>query len=259
MLNGLIPIMKKIAPKRPPTLDILYDFFIDRARSNLHIVLCFSPIGEKFRTRAMKFPGLTSGCTIDWFQKWPQDARIAVARHYLLEYPIVGSDTVKDELIQIMSFVHKNVEDACDTYFDRFRRQVFVTPKSLLSYLDLYKKLYKIKYDDIQDMASRMQIGLTKLIEAGESVGVLRIELAKTNEKIIIATAEADVVLKEVAKVAEAAEIVKAEVADIKEKAEVLVEQITTDKIFVEGELEAARPALEEAEAALMVINFFQK
>lgn len=253
MLNELIAVMKKIAPKRPPTLDNLYDFFIARARSNLHIVLCFSPIGEKFRTRAMKFPGLTSGCTIDWFQKWPQDARIAVARHYLLEYPIVCTTTVKDDLIQIMSFIHNNVQDACDTYFDRFRRQVFVTPKSLLSFLESYKKLYKIKYDDIQDMANRMQTGLTKLIEAGESVGVLRIELAETNKKIIVATEEADVVLREVAKVAEAAEIVKAEVANIKEKAEVLVDQITTDKIFAEGKLEAARPALEEAEAALKV------
>lgn len=42
--TGLIPIMKKLAPKRIPTNDVLYDYFITRARSNLHIVLCFSPV-----------------------------------------------------------------------------------------------------------------------------------------------------------------------------------------------------------------------
>lgn len=42
--NDLTPVMKKKDPKRLPTQDNLYDFFISRARNNLHIVLCFSPV-----------------------------------------------------------------------------------------------------------------------------------------------------------------------------------------------------------------------
>lgn len=42
--SGLIPVMKKLAPKRAPTNDNLYDFFLTRARQNLHVVLCFSPV-----------------------------------------------------------------------------------------------------------------------------------------------------------------------------------------------------------------------
>lgn len=44
ILNDLIGVMKKVAPKRPPTQDNLYDFFIFRARQNIHIALCFSPV-----------------------------------------------------------------------------------------------------------------------------------------------------------------------------------------------------------------------
>ena len=40
----LIPIMKKQFPRHPPTQENLYDYFISRARRNLHVVLCFSPV-----------------------------------------------------------------------------------------------------------------------------------------------------------------------------------------------------------------------
>jgi len=40
----LIGVMKKEFPRRPPTPENLYDYFISRARNNLHCVLCFSPV-----------------------------------------------------------------------------------------------------------------------------------------------------------------------------------------------------------------------
>lgn len=44
MLNELTPIMKKLAPRRIPVPDVLYEYFIIRSRANLHVVLCFSPV-----------------------------------------------------------------------------------------------------------------------------------------------------------------------------------------------------------------------
>lgn len=44
--QNLIPVMKKELPRIPPTFDNLYDYFISRARKNLHVVLCFSPVKQ---------------------------------------------------------------------------------------------------------------------------------------------------------------------------------------------------------------------
>ena len=46
----------------------MYNFFIERVRQNLHVVLTMSPIGDAFRNRLRMFPSLINCCTIDWFQ-----------------------------------------------------------------------------------------------------------------------------------------------------------------------------------------------
>ena len=101
-VQDLIGQMKKEFPRRPPTNENLYDYYMTRVIHNLHVALCFSPVGEKFRTRALKFPALFSGCTIDWFQRWPKEALQAVATHYLAQFDILCTPQVKSTLMNTM-------------------------------------------------------------------------------------------------------------------------------------------------------------
>ncbi|XP_025115333.1 dynein heavy chain 5, axonemal-like isoform X4 [Pomacea canaliculata] len=255
ILGNLAFLMKKTFPKQPPTQENLQEFFFFLTRQNLHVVLCFSPVGEKFRQRSLKFPGLISGCTIDWFQRWPKDALIAVADYFLSEFKIVASDKIRQEIIYTMGSTHDGVAQGCAEYFQRYRRTTHVTPKSYLSFLEGYKTVYSAKKKTIGALASNMKTGLQKLEEASQSIRLLSLELVEKEKELEVASFKAEEVLKVVASKAEAAQKVKRQVLKVKDKAQAIVEGINADKVVAEAKLEAARPALEEAEAALNTIK----
>lgn len=53
--------------------------FIQLIRENLHLVICLSPVGNKLRNRCRSFPAIFNGCTIIWFDKWPNEALESIA------------------------------------------------------------------------------------------------------------------------------------------------------------------------------------
>ncbi|RKP21518.1 hypothetical protein ROZALSC1DRAFT_20453 [Rozella allomycis CSF55] len=253
--SDMRPIMKKVRPQTIDTNENLWQFFIDRVKSNLHIVLSFSPVGDKFRNRALKFPGLISGCTMDWFTRWPSEALRAVSEKFLQEFDITCSEQVKMEVVNHMAFVHDSVTDMCQQYFLQFRRSTHVTPKSYLSFINSYMSLYSKKRREVGELSDRMNMGLSKLLEATKSVAVLKEQLIVKEKDLVVASKEADIVLVDVSAATADAEKVKEAVLKVKLKSESIANAIKKDKEEAEGQLEAARPALEEATKALNSIQ----
>lgn len=87
----------------------LYNFFIERVRQNLHIVLALSPIGDAFRTRLRMFPSLVNCCTIDWFLAWPDDALEKVAHTFLTQIEMESSLVTPS--VEMCKVFHTTVQD----------------------------------------------------------------------------------------------------------------------------------------------------
>jgi len=141
------------------TPDQLFEFFIDKVRKNLHLGLCFSPVGDAFRFRARKFPGLINCTSIDWFHEWPRDALIGVANRFLkdIDFP---NDEIRENIADHMAQVHISIGEANQEFLERERRYNYTTPTSFLELISFYKLLLGQKRDKISDQINRLEIGL---------------------------------------------------------------------------------------------------
>ena len=72
-----------------------------QVKSNLHVLLCFSPIGDPIRVRCRRFPALVNCVVIDWFQPWPEEALHAVSLRFLKEEEL-GTAEAKASVIGFM-------------------------------------------------------------------------------------------------------------------------------------------------------------
>lgn len=88
--------------------DNCWNFFIERVKKNLHMSLCFSPVGESFRSRARKFPAIVNCTVIDWFHAWPEDALLSVAAKFLADIEM-DNEEIRDAVVKFMPYSFKTV------------------------------------------------------------------------------------------------------------------------------------------------------
>jgi dynein heavy chain len=75
----------------------------------MHTVLCFSPVGDDFKIRARKFPGLINCSMIDWFRSWPKDALVDVAYRYLKNIEM-ETDELRKSIALDMAEIHVSID-----------------------------------------------------------------------------------------------------------------------------------------------------
>ncbi|XP_054535145.1 dynein axonemal heavy chain 7 isoform X5 [Pan troglodytes] len=227
----------------------LFNMFIDRCRSQLHVVLAMSPIGDAFRNRLRKFPALVNCCTIDWFQSWPEDALQAVASRFLEE--IEMSEEIRDGCIDMCKSFHTSTIDLSKSFFVELQRYNYVTPTSYLELISTFKLLLEKKRSEVMKMKKRYEVGLEKLDSASSQVATMQMELEALHPQLKVASKEVDEMMimieKESVEVAKTEKIVKADETIANEQA--MASKAIKDEC--DADLAGALPILESALAAL--------
>ncbi|XP_065680811.1 dynein axonemal heavy chain 3 isoform X1 [Hydra vulgaris] len=231
----------------------MYNYFIDRVKANLHIVLAMSPIGDAFRNRLRMFPSLINCCTIDWFQAWPDDALEMVAKAFFKDINI--EPTVQNAAVQMCKYFHESACRQSEKYLHILRRYNYVTPTSYLELLQAFKNLLHVKQDEIQSLKSRYVIGLEKLEFAASQVSIMQEELISLQPKLVETSEETKKLMTKIAQdtveVQAKKEIVSAD-EEIANKAAAIAQGIKSD---CESDLAEAIPALEASIEALNTLK----
>lgn len=231
-----------------------WDYFLRNIRKNLHVCLCFSPVGDDFRTRALRFPALVNCTVMDVFHSWPREALYSVGKKFLRNVDL-GSDVERDVIERFLPFFFEAVNEAAIDFRLQEKRHVYTTPKSYLELIKLYSTLLEEKRSDSAAAIERLDNGLTKLRETSESVAMLEEDLkvmledaAAKKEK---AEGIAEVVAKEKASIEHQSVLAEAE----SEQVAKIQKEVSQKQRDTEEDLAKAEPAVEAAMSALDTLD----
>lgn len=231
----------------------MYAMFINRVKSNLHIVLTMSYIGDALRTRLRQFPALVNCCTIDWFQPWPNDALEMVAYRFLenVEMP----ENLRKEVVGMCQYFHESVRLVSADFLSELRRNYYITPTSYLGLITCFKDMLKMKQDEILQLKGRYENGLEKLAFAGSQVAEMQIELTALQPELVKTSAEVEAKMEQIAKDTVEVDAKKAVVAADEAVAAKAAEAANAIKVECEADLAVAMPALHASIKALNTLK----
>ncbi|KAM3608317.1 uncharacterized protein V6R79_023014 [Siganus canaliculatus] len=231
----------------------LFNMFIERCRTQMHVVLAMSPIGDAFRNRLRRFPALINCCTIDWFQTWPEDALQAVACRFLEDVEM--TDESREGCINMCKSFHTSTIELSGRFLSELQRHNYVTPTSYLELISTFKTLLNSKRAEVMKMKRRYEVGLEKLESAADQVASMQVELEALQPQLLVASKEVDqmmvVIEHESVEVAETEKVVKADEAVANEQA--MGAKAIKDEC--DAELAEAMPILDSALSALNTLT----
>ena len=223
-------------------------------RENLHIALCMSPVGDDLRIRCRQFPSLVNCCTLDWFNRWNDEALLFVSTAFLkdLELP---DESIRAALADISKFVHVSVENISNRFWDELRRRVFTTPKSYLDLISLYLNVLEQKRNEFNANKNRLSSGLNKLNTTNTQIAELKEKLKEMQPILVKKNEELKVTLEKVSADKAIADQKEAVVMSEKEVVEKQTAEAKEIQMDAENDLREAEPKLQKAKQAVAALT----
>jgi dynein heavy chain len=246
--------IKSDLAKLGDTEDDIMRAFYDRIRKNLHVILCLSPLSEKFKKWIRMFPAIINNTVIDCFTDWPEDALEEVAKKFLADLE-VEDPSLKAAISRMSVVAHLSVKDEARKMLLEMKRLSYVTPVNFLELLSEYKRLLKEKRIEIGNAASKLRNGLQKLDDTKVSVEKISKELELAKIQVAKFQKECDDYLVVIVQQKREADDQAKSVASRADKLGVEEAEVRVVADAAQADLDLALPALNAAVKALEAIN----
>ena len=238
----------------PDTRDNCWDYFINQVRANLHVILCFSPIGDPIKVRTRRFPALVNCVVIDWFQPWPEEALASVSKRFLDDVDL-GDDEVKAAVIELHALLlprrREELGGVPRAGGPLQLHDAQVVPRADRALQDHARERREQTRRDDHALVQRRRSSSRRRPSVGELEEELKVKAVEVEEKKAAVDAMIPKLEEEKAKAGD--EAAKAnDIADAATKKEAEVMEMKAD---IEKDLAAAEPALVAAAAALDSLN----
>jgi dynein heavy chain len=247
-IPGIIDAVRKDAVKNgiDETTDAMWQYFVDRVRSNLHIVLAMSPIGDSLRERCRMYPGLVNSTTIDWFHTWPAEALQEVAMKFLLHVDFEHVE-YRAKIATVFADMHLSVITSSNRMLLELKRHNYVTPTNFLELVKGYRTLLATKSGQLGASANKLANGLAKLEDAKEQVEILSKDLEIKKVTVAQSQKSCEDLLVQIVSDRRVADEQKKQVQSDSDRIEIEAAECKAIADAAEEQLAVAMPALEKA------------
>eukprot|EP00919_Chromeraceae_sp_WS-2016_P024794 GHVR01058592.1.p1 GENE.GHVR01058592.1~~GHVR01058592.1.p1 ORF type:complete len:1591 (-),score=375.53 GHVR01058592.1:134-4906(-) len=189
------------------------------------------------------------------FLPWPEEALIAVSAEFMGMFKVDTSEENKHKLYKLMGSCQDLVGQVCIMYLQRMRRNIYVTPKTYLSFIEFYKFVYQSKFEEVNVLERSVNVGLQKLNEAATDVEKMKIALREEEKQLKESEEQTNKLLIRVQAETSKAGKKSAEVGIQRDKCLSDKSEIEREQELANSDLQKALPFLHEAESAAKSIT----
>ncbi|XP_037661714.1 dynein heavy chain 14, axonemal [Choloepus didactylus] len=235
----------------------ILSFFQKRIYKNLHIFMTMSPTEPNFRHQCREYPSMICSFTIDWYEKWPEEALLTVANSFLREkVNLENRENIKEKLAPTCVEIHKSVTDLSTKYFQETRRQYYITPSNYLQFMDTFAHILRSQEKEMQMKRDHFYVGLSRILEATTLVTDMQEELLILGPQIEKKTKEIEILMEKLQKDSQVVERVQ---MLVKQDEEIVAEEVRIVEEYAQkttNELKSVLPAFNKA---IMGLNTLDK
>ncbi len=220
---------------------ILWNFFVQRTRKNLHFVYAASPLSHMLEERLKSHQPLFDITCINWFHKWPKSALVQIANKFLC------NDNADPKLETSITDSFACIHEHAVLTSTKCKNNVMFTPSDYFELILTFKKMLKENENRLDKQDNKLSNGLKKLRESHVAVEGMKLDLNQMHDKVIKSQTDCESMLEIIVSKQTATETQRKLVEENSIRIEKEEKECTAIAKEAEQDLMTALPALESA------------